>query len=257
MKEMLQRIERARPVFLFLDCDGTLIPIMKTPALTLLPPAKRDLLRRLSGRVFLGIVSGRSLTEIQRLVAIEDIAYIGNHGLEISYGRRCWIHPQAENTRPILTDVLRRIRHSTMNFPGILVEEKGATGTVHYRLVDHPLWGPLEEIVKKQIGREPRALQMTEGKRVFEIKPNLPWDKGKGIQELMSWFVFRERPLLIYIGDDQTDEDAFRVINGSDPSAVTIHVGRLTDTCARYRLANVSDVWAFLKALFLLIAAPS
>jgi trehalose-phosphatase len=257
MKEILQRIERGRRVLIFLDYDGTLIPIKKTPELALLHPAKKGFLRRLGKRAFLGVVSGRALSEIQRLVTIEDIAYIGNHGLEISYRQRCWVHPQAENIGPILMDVLKKIHHSTKNFPGILVEDKGTTVTIHYRLVDPPLWGPLKEIVRKQVGWKRRALRMTEGKRAFEIKPNLPWDKGKGIQELMGWLDLKERPLLIYIGDDQTDEDAFRTINNSDRSALTIHVGRAKDTHARYRLASVNEVWMFLRALFSLITEPS
>lgn len=254
---ILQKIERGRRVFLFLDYDGTLIPIKKTPDRAVLHPAKRVFLKRLSERSSLCVVSGRGLSEIRRLVAIDDIAYIGNHGLEISWGQKHWVHPQVIKTRPILREVLRKIRHSTGHFPGILVEDKGATATVHYRLVDPALWSPLKEMVTKQVGWKRQVLKMSEGKRAFEIKPNLPWNKGKGIQKLMGWLDLKERPLLIYLGDDQTDEDAFRIVNGIDRSALTVHVGGKEDTRARYRLANVSEVWTFLRALFLLITAPS
>jgi trehalose 6-phosphate phosphatase len=257
MKEVIQRIERGRHVLLFLDYDGTLVPIQKTPDRAFFPPAKRDFLRRLSQRAFVSIVSGRSLSEIQGLIAIKDIAYIGNHGLEISYGRRCWVHPKAKRTEPILKDVLEKIRHKTKDFPGILVENKRVTGAVHYRLAAPVLCKPLKEIITKEIGQNGRGLKMTEGKKVFEIKPDVPWDKGKAVLELMDWTKPKKEPQPIYIGDDQTDEDAFRAINHSDRSAVTIHVGQVKNTRARYRLATVNRVWDFLRDLLVLITKSS
>jgi trehalose-phosphatase len=256
MKDILARIDGARRVFLFLDYDGTLVLIKRTPGLALLRRGERDFLRRLSERAFLCIVSGRSLDELQRLVAIESIAYIGNHGLEILCGQRHWVHPQAKRIEPVLKAAVGKIHHWATDVPGILVEDKGATASIHYRLADPALWSPLKAVVGKEVGLKPRALKMTEGKRVYEIKPNLPWNKGKGIRKLMGWLDLRERPLLIYIGDDQTDEDAFRVVNRMDQSAVTIHVGRMRDTQARFRLVGVNEVWMFLEALFPRLARP-
>jgi trehalose 6-phosphate phosphatase len=257
MKKMLQRIEHGEHVFLFLDYDGTLVPIQKTPEQASFPPSKRDFLRRLGKRAFVGIVSGRSLSEIQGLIAIKNIAYIGNHGLELSYGQRCWVHPKAKRTEPILKDVLERICHKTEDFPGILVENKRVTGAVHYRLADPHFWTPLKEVVRKEIEQNGRGLKMTEGKRVFEIKPNIPWDKGKGVLKLVDWINPKERPHLIYIGDDQTDEDAFGAVNHSDRNAITIHVGQMNNTQARYRLTSVSQVWLFLKDVLSLITESS
>src|SRR4030065_1471530 len=105
MKDILQMIERGRRALIFLDYDGTMIPIKKTPDRALFPPIKRGLLNRLGKSAFLGIVSGRSLSEIRRLIALKDIAYIGNHGLEISCGQKCWVHPKAKRMEPNLRDV--------------------------------------------------------------------------------------------------------------------------------------------------------
>jgi len=249
MKETLQWSGRERRFFLFLDYDGTLVPIRETPGQAIFPASKRRLLRRLAERVFVGVVSGRSLADIQRLIDIRDIAYLGNHGLEISSGKRCWVHPEAKRAAPTLRGVLRNIRRTTRDFPGVLVESKRITGAVHYRLADPVLWRPLKRIVQKEIERHGRMLKMTEGKRVFEIRPNVAWDKGKGVLELMDWVHPEERSRLIYIGDDQTDEDAFREINRSDRTALTIHVGRVKDTQARHRIATVPQVWVFLHDL--------
>jgi alpha,alpha-trehalase len=257
MKEILQGTERGRRVFLFLDYDGTLVPIRNTPEQALFPTPKRSFLKLLAKKAFVGIVSGRSLSEIQPLVAIKDIAYIGNHGLEISYGQRCWIHPDAKKTQPILREALRNIHLSTKDIPGILVENKGLTGAVHYRLADPAFGKTLNDIVKEEVEQIGRILKITEGKKVFEIKPDILWDKGKGVLELMGWLNPRERSRLIYIGDDQTDEDAFREINRSDRSSLTIHVGRAKKSKARYRLANIKEVWMFLRALLPLITECS
>lgn len=253
MNEILRKI-RGERVFLFLDYDGTLISIRKTPARALFPPSKKDFLERLGQRAFVGLVSGRSLSEIQTLVALKDVGYIGNHGLEIAYGRRCWVHPQAKGTEPLLREAMRRIQRATRSFPGIVVEDKGVTGAVHYRLAARAVWAQLKEIVSREVEQNDGALKMSEGKRVFEIKPNVPWDKGQGVLKLMGWLNPKGRFRLVYIGDDRTDEDAFRAVNLSGQRAVTIHVGRTEKTRARDRLATVGEVWMFLKALLPLIA---
>jgi trehalose 6-phosphate phosphatase len=257
MREILQKIGRGKRVLLFLDYDGTLVPIKESPEHALLPPAKRRFLKRLGERSLVTIVSGRALSDIRRLIDVEGTAYIGNHGLEISWGQRHWVHPQVKKTRPILRGVLRKIRQATRRFRGVLVEDKGATATVHYRRVDPDGWSPLRELVRKQVEPERRVLKISEGKRTLEIKPNLAWNKGKGIQELLRWLDLEERPLLMYLGDDQTDEDAFKVINGVDRNAVTIHVGGRDDTHARFRLADVSEVWRLLRALSAHLAPPA
>jgi trehalose-phosphatase len=251
MKEIIRRIKPEEHLLLFLDYDGTLVPIKKNPELAILHPLRRNSLKRLGKRVFLCIVSGRSLAEIQRLVAVKDIAYIGNHGLEISYGQRRWVHPEARRIRPILRDVLKRIHHKTKDFPGVLIEDKGVTGTIHYRLLDSALWNPLKEIIGKEVELRSRELKMTEGKRVFEIRPNVEWDKGKGVQQLGGWLAPKEMPLGIYIGDDQTDEDAFKVF---ERDAITILVGQRKNTHAKFRLADVNQVWRLLRALLPLVS---
>jgi trehalose-phosphatase len=251
MKEIIQRIKPEEHLFLFLDYDGTLVPIQKSPELAILHPLRRSFLKRLGKRVFLCIVSGRSLAEIRRLVAIKDIAYIGNHGLEISYERRRWVHPEAKRIIPILKNVLKKILHSTRDFPGVLIEDKGVTGTIHYRLLDLALWNPLKKIIGKEVELRNRELKMTEGKKVFEIRPNVEWDKGRGVQQLVGWLAHKEMPLWIYIGDDQTDEDAFKVF---ERDAITILVGQRKNTYAKFRLADVNQVWRLLRALLPLVS---
>jgi trehalose 6-phosphate phosphatase len=250
MRDILREITGGRRAFLFLDYDGTLVPIRKSPELAVLRASRRSLLERLSRNAFVCIVSGRSLADIQKLAAIEDIAYIGNHGLEIAFRGRRWVHPEAEKIKPVLKGVLERIRRRSRDRPGLLVEDKGLTGSIHYRRLSAPLPKGLREMVEREV-RSNDGLRLTEGKKVFEIRPDIDWDKGKGVLELGRWLGIKRPALRIYIGDDQTDEDAFRALGGRD---LTIHVGRRKDSSARSQLPDVAAVWKFLGALLPLVA---
>jgi len=252
MTSIQRQITGRKRIFLFLDYDGTLVPIKRAPELAVLRASRRHLLERLSRTLFIGIVSGRSLADIQKTVSIKDIAYIGNHGLEISCRNRRWIHPGAKRIRPVLKSVLRRIRRKTQDWPGLLVEDKGLTGSIHYRRLTTPLPKELGDLVEREVRLRRGELQLTEGKKVLEIRPHIDWDKGTGVLKLSRWLGIKRPDLRIYIGDDQTDEDAFRALDGN---AITIRVGTGKDSSARFQLPDVAAVWEFLSA-FLSLAPP-
>jgi len=246
MREVIQRAKSSKNILLFLDYDGTLVPIKRSPQLALLPPLKRNLLISLAEKFFLCIVSGRSLSEIQKYVGIQDISYIGNHGLEICLKNRHWTHPQAVEIKPILHKTLRTIKSKIKDFRGASVEDKGLTASIHYRLLPRNRRRQISEIVKEETAFKSRWLKVAEGKMVFEIKPNIDWDKGKGVLKLLRWLNLKEEPLLIYIGDDETDESAFGTLDGM---GLTIVVARKGNSSAHYRFGNVKEVWQFLKTL--------
>jgi trehalose-phosphatase len=108
-------------------------------------------------------------------------------------------------------------------------------------------------MVKHEVRLRNRELILTEGKKVFEIRPNIDWDKGKGVQRLSRWLEIKRPALGIYIGDDQTDEDAFRAMGRDD---ITILVGSRRDSIACSRLPDVAAVWKFLSALLTISAPP-
>jgi trehalose 6-phosphate phosphatase len=254
MRNILRSAARGKRLFLFLDYDGTLVPIRKTPELAILRPSRRRILERLSREAFVGIVSGRSLADIRRLVAIPGLAYIGNHGFEISYGRRHWLHPETTKIQKALKDVLKGIRRRTKGFAGVLLEDKGVTASVHYRLLAAVQFPKLREIVEREIRRRHRELTLTEGKKVLEIRPKVKWGKGRGVLALCPWFHSEKDALRMYIGDDQTDEDAFKALARG---GITILVGRQRQTHARHRLADVNAVWRLLKTLAMTLDVPA
>jgi trehalose 6-phosphate phosphatase len=245
MREILRLIEPDRRFLLFLDYNGTLVPIVRTPDRAVLPRRRQRSLASLSQSMFVGIVSGRSLADIRRRVGLEGLAYIGNHGLEAKWGRRSWIHPEAKKKRAILDRLLKRIDARTGRFPRLLIENKGVTGSIHFRRMDAALVPPLRRIVSEEVHRTRGSFVVAEGKKVIEILPNIDWNKGFGIRKVMTWLPREEASgLRIFIGDDRTDEDAFRMLGGD---AITIRVGRGRGTQARFYLPDVERVWKFLS----------
>lgn len=249
-KDILGRIVPGRPVFLFLDYDGTLVPIRGTPGEVRLHPARRSFLGELAGRAFVGIVSGRSIRDLRGQIRLENVAYIGNHGLEISWRGWDWVHPAAARAQSAVEDALEAISRRSGDFEGALTEHKGVTGSVHYRRLAPGLRDGLRRIVQEEVRRRRRDIKLTEGKKVFEIRPNLDWGKGKGVLKLIGRLETRQgrarTATRVYVGDDRTDEDAFRELG---PDAVTVLVGGKTPTNARFGVPDVEHVWRLLRLI--------
>jgi len=237
--------EAGKRLLLFLDYDGTLVPIRKIPHKAVLTPSRKSILARLSEKAFVCIVTGRSAADIRGLVPLDNIGFIGNHGLELVLGRRSWTHPQAKARRDALKALLSRIEKRTVRFPRIQVENKGVTGSIHLRRTDPALYPIVRKIVAESVAKSRRAFLLTEGKKVFEIRPNVDWNKGRGVLKMSRW-ISDGGSRMMFIGDDRTDEDVFRALARD---AVTIHVGRGRDSAARHRLADVDTVWRTLRRL--------
>ncbi|HHT9152799.1 MAG TPA: trehalose-phosphatase [Candidatus Hypogeohydataceae bacterium YC40] len=247
LPEVEQRLKHYSKILLFLDYDGTLVPIRKRPSLAILSPAGRQLLERLSRspKLSVGIATGRSLTDIQRLIAIKELFYIANHGLEISLEGKGWAHPKAERLRPYLKEILSELKKSTRHINGVLLEDKGLTLSVHYRNVPNRFSKELRAVVVSVINRHSEKFIVTHDKKVYEIRPNINWDKGRAVLKL-SHYLGKRKMLKIYIGDGRTDEDAFRVMGKGD---IAIRVGYKRNSLASYYVKNPKEVVAFLKYL--------
>jgi len=242
-------IPRAR-LALVLDFDGTLAPIAPAPELAALPDRVRAALQRLARmpHVTLAIVSGRELADIRARVGIEDLVYAGNHGLEMISPRWRWSHPDAERLRPRVADAVRGLRARLAAVPGVIVEDKGLTLSVHVRQTPHPLVETVRVSAYEEAER--LGLVVRAGKRVYELRPPVRWDKGTAVR----WMLDRElgsqwlkRAAVIYAGDDRTDEDAFLAL--PDP-AITVKVGAGTQpTAAAFAVRDTSEMVQFLWAL--------
>jgi len=240
------RIRQARNLFLFLDYDGTLTPIVSRPERALCPvKVKRMLetLRDLPG-VHLAVISGRSLEDVRRKVGVAGITYVGNHGLEIEKpGGRPGKRAPSLRT-PELREITRNVQKALKDLPGILFEEKGPILSVHYRNVPLEFSMQIPHVVKEELRSRKGRWKTASGKMVLEIRPNVGFDKGKAVKEILQTFPSRGR-LPFYLGDDQTDEDAFRVLKGR---GISVFIGSPRfPSGADFFLRNPADVHEFLR----------
>jgi len=238
-------------LLLLLDYDGTLSPIVSRPGLATLPAERRKLLKSLAGkdRIVLGIVSGRILKDIKNKVGIKGIYYSGNHGFEIEGPKVCLTLKEANKARPIIAAIKKKLKKELKMFSGIIVEDKKVTLSLHYRLVKSNEQKKLKKAFLPLISPylKKKAIRLTSGKKVFEIRPPINWDKGKAVKLLLKHIQMKnkKRFLPIYAGDDTTDEDAFAALRSR---GITIVVGPKTSK-AQYRLKNVEQLYRFLALL--------
>ena len=243
-----RRVREAKGILLLADYDGTLTPLVAMPEEARLSATMRTLLRRLAGLrgVQVGIVSGRSLRTVRRLVRIPGVFYVGNHGFEIQGAGVQWTHPRAQRAAVHLRRVIGPLRGALADLAGARVEAKGVSLSVHWRQVaasDIPRFRRLiQQALRPWIAQG--RVRVTRGKRVVEIRPPIAWDKGCSV----AWIVRhlpRPRPeMVLYLGDDRTDEDAFRAVNRL--RGVSIVIGR-RKTAARWWLASPAEVLELLR----------
>jgi len=231
---------------LLLDYDGTLTPIAPTPEQATLPASTRSVLRDLSRRprMTVAMVSGRPLNELRRLVRVRNLIYIGNHGLEMwQDGREAGV-VVPQSFQEAVARVRSQLAGLVADIPGALVEDKGLSVSLHYRLVPHRLEGHLMGVFAREILPLVRSSGLTvlHGKKVIEFRPRINWTKGHAALWVMK-HIRRRWVLPIYIGDDLTDEDAF----GALVDGITIRVGAHAESKARYYVRDVKEVVAFLR----------
>lgn len=234
---------RKKLVF-FLDYDGTLTPIVKRPELAVLSEDMRRVIKKLSKTCTTAIVSGRMRQDVEKLVAIENLIYAGSHGFDIKGPNITMIEPNAEKTIPLVTKIIEELKEGLGSIEGLLIEEKKFSAAVHYRLVSEQYLSKIKTFVEDIIKKNP-SLRLMYGKKVFEILPAIDWDKGKAIRWLMqalgiSW----ERVQVVYIGDDTTDEDAFRMIRTRGTGILVANSQK--PSAADFQLSSPSEV----KSLF-------
>jgi trehalose 6-phosphate phosphatase len=247
---------RAASHLLFLsDFDGTLAVIVGRPDDARMSDSIREKLTELARRpqTSVGIISGRSLAEVKALVGIDGIFYSGNHGLEIEGPDLNYVNPQAEAARVTIKNLTASLAETLRNVEGIIIQDKGYSVSVHYRLIKPEKESEVADAVRRittpHIERgEIRVFPM---KKVWEIRPPVDWGKGKS-----AAFIGREvktrlklsHLLTIYLGDDATDEDAFKVLHRPDGWGVYVG-GENRESAAGYYLRSTGEVELLLGRL--------
>jgi trehalose-phosphatase len=236
----------------FLDYDGTLSPIAPRPELATLPEPTREVLRRLSARVPVVIVSGRGREDVAALVGLPHLAYAGSHGFDIAGP------PAADGSPPVRLEVgdgipeliesaAEGLRRDLSGLPGVLVEPKRFAVSIHFRLADEADLPRIESAVDRAAASHP-GLRKAHGKKLFELRPDLDWDKGKALLWLLDALRLEGADTLpIYLGDDLTDEDAFAALRGRGVGILIADAPR--DTAAAYSLHDPEEARVFLERL--------
>ena len=244
------QLQRANRILALFDYDGTLTPIAPRPQDAILPQETHQRLTALTNhpRYITCLVSGRSLTDLETLTNIPNLIRAGNHGLEIRGPNLTFTHPGALTARNALTQLHATLTTALAPIPGIIIEDKTLTLTVHYRTAPPTRVNEIDAIVTAAATPHLQSgqLRLTRGKMVIEIRPALPWHKGKAIEKIRQ--SHPDQPLPIYFGDDQTDEDGFRATQAMGGIAVFIGPPRQT-TNALHRLESPQEVSETLQLL--------
>jgi trehalose 6-phosphate phosphatase len=247
LEDIRHRLEH-KNVAVFLDYDGTLTPIVDRPDHALLSSAMRQILRELASCCPVAIISGRDRADVQKLVQIDAIVYAGSHGFDIAAPQNRQI--QYENGLaflPVLAHAEDELRQKLAAVAGALVEHKKFSIAIHFRNVAEADEAALEAIVDEVLAHHP-DLRKGYGKKVFELQPRIDWHKGKAVLWLLQALKLDGAGVLpLYIGDDLTDEDAFKALA---QRGIGIMVEDSTrPTAAHYVLKSPVEVQAFLQHL--------
>jgi trehalose 6-phosphate phosphatase len=205
---------------ILLDIDGTLLDLAPTPREVWVPPGLAKTLGRLLARTSgaLALVSGRSLNDIDLIFAPEEFPAVGGHGAEMRISSDS--EAVATHAPPMDKELKRRLAAIAKLSPGILLEDKGYSLALHYRLAPHAEKAIYEAVSLIRADLPSAPIEVLPGKCVCEIKHS-GFTKATGVRELMTHEPFRgRRP--IFIGDDVTDETVFAIMPEFDGQAFSV-----------------------------------
>ncbi|KAJ4814510.1 Trehalose 6-phosphate phosphatase [Rhynchospora pubera] len=252
---------KGKSIVMFLDYDGTLSPIVDNPDRAFMDDEMRDAVREVASCFPTAIVTGRSRDKVYKFVKLEELYYAGSHGMDIQGPKKgpkftkikekaVVLFQPASKFLPLIREVYKLLVERTKSTPGAKVENNKFCLSVHFRCVDPQKWSSLAEQVNAIIKEYPN-LRLTRGRKVLEIRPIIRWDKGKALEFLLESLGFADLHSVfpIYIGDDQSDEDAFKVLQHRRQGAGILVSKSPKETGASYSLREPAEVMKFLHGL--------
>jgi len=251
--ELTQLLEVRSPA-VFLDYDGTLTPIVDRPEDAVISQGMRRIVRELAGRCPVCVVSGRDRRVVQELMGLDNLIVAGSHGFDIWSPEGTIAREEGTEFEALLDRVKTRLHEELDPIEGALIEPKRTSVAAHYRLVSDEERPRVREVVDTILAEHPDELRITPGKMVYEIQPDIEWDKGRAMVYLLEILdLARDDVVPLYLGDDVTDEDAFEALADR---GIGIFVGSADDpevagrtTAADYIVFSPEEVRQFLDTL--------
>jgi trehalose 6-phosphate phosphatase len=245
----------ARTPAVFLDYDGVLTPIVDNPSDAVMSPEMRRIVSDLARRASVCVVSGRDRGVVTELMGLDDLIVAGSHGFDIwdpSHG--AITHDASSGFEDLVEKVTAEVSERAAAIDGTLVEPKHASVALHYRAVDPARHAEVQDLVDGVLAAHPGELRVTPGKFVHEIQPKIDWNKGRAVEHLLEVLDLRGPGYLpVYLGDDVTDEDAFRAPSIADGGLGVLVIdpsdAATRDTAASAVIPDVDGVARFLDAL--------
>ena len=226
---------------LLLDFDLTLSPLAKNPTKAILPEDTRILIKKLSKYIHIAVITGRTINDIKKRIKLNNITYVGNHGLEYEVGGVVRSTRLSTGSQKGLKNIKKKFLDIKRKYSGVFVEDKKLTLALHYRLLlpqDKSAF--VANIKKIQTEIKNCGLRKILYKKTLEVRTKAK--ENKGTASLFILKEFNNPKQVIYIGDGKTDEDAFHVL----PQDITIRVGKSKHSFAKYYVRNTKEVKKFL-----------
>ncbi|CAI9093773.1 OLC1v1029344C1 [Oldenlandia corymbosa var. corymbosa] len=266
--KIMSRAKNSR-IVIFLDYDGTLSPIVDDPDRAFMSADMRLAVRNVAKHFPTAIISGRSRDKVYELVGLTELYYAGSHGMDIMFpdsgsqsinhtsvtkstdqSKEVNLFQPASEFLPMIDEVFRTLVENTKDIKGAKVENHKFCTSVHYRNVAEKSWPIIAQRVHDVLNNYPR-LRLTHGRKVLEVRPVIDWDKGKAVEFLLESLGLGDKNdlLPIYIGDDRTDEDAFKVLREGSRGYGIIVSTVPKESKAFFSLRDTSEVKDFLEAL--------
>ncbi|KAG5067432.1 hypothetical protein GLYMA_04G237900v4 [Glycine max] len=267
--DRLMKAASGKRIIVFLDYDGTLSPIVNDPDRAFMSDEMRAAVYEVATYFPTAIISGRSRDKVKGFVKLNNLYYAGSHGMDImapsmavtsSDGKHFDIARNTNGTEvpfqpakkflPAIGEIIRVLKNEVKEIKGAMVEDNGFCLSVHFRQVQEKDYDVLEAKVKSVLENNPEFC-LTEGKKVMEIRPSIKWNKGNAVEYFLDTLGLSSCNdiLPVYIGDDRTDEDAFKVIQSREQGYPIIVSSIPRETNALYSLRDPSEVLIFLSRL--------
>jgi len=241
------------PLVVMLDVDGTLAPIVDMFDRAAVPGETQRAVAALAGQdgLHVALVSGRSAAVARRMVGVGNLWVAGNHGFEIEGPNgEDLADPSVFRYRAVIATAVERLEALVSAMHGVIIEDKAITLSVHWRLADAEIATELREAIDQV--SQPLGLRVTDGKRIFEIRPPALIDKGTAVLALAERLTSgHDGASIVFAGDDVTDEDAVRALREHHPRAVTVRIlgEESSPTDAEFTLRDTHAMRQFLEEL--------